>query len=111
MGLVVLTSAERDEPGRAQALNIDQNYSEPLEETGNGTVYGTIQDGGGNGLVVLTSPVRAEPGGVPTLLSQQSVDKRIRYKNPDLLSPFMPLLWARIRMDPYHFAGSGSDLL
>jgi hypothetical protein len=29
-----------------------------MEETGNGTVYGTIQDGGGNGLVVLTSPER-----------------------------------------------------
>jgi hypothetical protein len=27
-------------------------------------VYGTIQDGGGNGLVVLTPPERSEPGGV-----------------------------------------------
>jgi hypothetical protein len=47
--------------------NIDNNYSEPLEETGNGTVYGTIHDGGGNGLVVLTPPERLEPGGVPTI--------------------------------------------
>jgi hypothetical protein len=38
-----------------------------MEETGNGTVYGTIQDGGGNGLVVLISPERAEPSGVLTL--------------------------------------------
>ena len=47
--------------------NIELYYSEPLEETGNGTVYGTIQDGRGNGLVVLTPPERSEPGRVPTV--------------------------------------------
>ncbi len=48
-------------------INGKMLFEEPPEETGNGTVYGTIQDGGGNGLVVLTSPERSEPGGVPTL--------------------------------------------
>jgi hypothetical protein len=29
-------------------------FEEPTEEMGNGAVYGTIQDGGGNGLVMPT---------------------------------------------------------
>ncbi len=47
--------------GGCPLSNIELYYSEPLEETGNGTVYGTIQDGGGNGLVVLNPPERAKP--------------------------------------------------
>ncbi len=52
-------------------------------------------------MVVLTPPERAEPGGVPTLLSQQSVDKRIRYKKTPT---FFTIHATAVGQNPHGFA-------